>query len=597
MGGASLPSPLLKINNIKKFLNQYLKNKIITYKIKMRAGSKAGMRVPTGQRQINEDAIKSIGFTTNTKVIDRAVSRQGLTGAISGAGGQKIERKIQDKSYYMTLLKTRISDISNEIVKMNDEIGKINTDMTKYGTLNKEYEILSKEVQDLEGELADYNLAGDKYRSNMRAEDIEEVYNRIKLYNKKKMDESDNLFLDKAKIMDQIQQIEQENNRVLQGIEQRLLDLDPDQKNEYEAIREENQNYVLQIYQLREEMADLNSQLIEGENSLRNNPNKMEAHKIKDSINLLRRKKEELELQTNESGLSIDELKQRLMAKAKEQTMEKNNIDKKIPDTRKLIEANKKAIIEIEKEMKSQQSSDNTKAVDSIAEKDKEISAFIENHENIKRNHYKEIRAKEEVVLALLHNISEKINLGEKPLEGGTGIKERIREKKDMIEKSENTLEEAKAKYEELVIKLDRLDKLDQTLKKDIDNYKEKLLRINNDISKKFDKVEEQKDFLKRDAERKKKLLVILNQNKENYSKLLTSLTLKNRTKNTQLEDNDIYKRLHELEVKMQANENTIYNLQSYIDSKANENQYGNLLKECMDLQQKINDELLKKYK
>ncbi len=563
----------------------------------MRAGSKAGMRVPTGQRQINEDAIKSIGFTTNTKVIDRAVSRQGLTGAISGAGGQKIERKIQDKSYYMTLLKTRISDISNEIVKMNDEIGKINTDMTKYGTLNKEYEILSKEVQDLEGELADYNLAGDKYRSNMRAEDIEEVYNRIKLYNKKKMDESDNLFLDKAKIMDQIQQIEQENNRVLQGIEQRLLDLDPDQKNEYEAIREENQNYVLQIYQLREEMADLNSQLIEGENSLRNNPNKMEAHKIKDSINLLRRKKEELELQTNESGLSIDELKQRLMAKAKEQTMEKNNIDKKIPDTRKLIEANKKAIIEIEKEMKSQQSSDNTKAVDSIAEKDKEISAFIENHENIKRNHYKEIRAKEEVVLALLHNISEKINLGEKPLEGGTGIKERIREKKDMIEKSENTLEEAKAKYEELVIKLDRLDKLDQTLKKDIDNYKEKLLRINNDISKKFDKVEEQKDFLKRDAERKKKLLVILNQNKENYSKLLTSLTLKNRTKNTQLEDNDIYKRLHELEVKMQANENTIYNLQSYIDSKANENQYGNLLKECMDLQQKINDELLKKYK
>ena len=47
----------------------------------------------------------------------------------------------------------------------------------------------------------------------------------------------------------------------------------------------------------------------------------------------------------------------------------------------------------------------------------------------------------------------------------------------------------------------------------------------------------------------------------------------------------------------MQANENTIYNLQTYIDSKANENQYGNLLKECMDLQQKINDELLKKYK
>ena len=102
----------------------------------------------------------------------------------------------------------------------------------------------------------------------MRAEDIEEVYNTIKLYNKKKMEESDNLFLDKSKIMEQIQQIEQEINRVLQGIEQRLLDLDPDQKNEYETIREENKNYIMKIYQLREELTELNAQIYEGENKL-----------------------------------------------------------------------------------------------------------------------------------------------------------------------------------------------------------------------------------------------------------------------------------------------------------------------------------------
>ena len=39
----------------------------------------------------------------------------------------------------------------------------------------------------------------------------------------------------------------------------------------------------------------------------------MEAHKLKDSINLLRRKKEELELQTNESGLSIDGITIRIL--------------------------------------------------------------------------------------------------------------------------------------------------------------------------------------------------------------------------------------------------------------------------------------------
>ena len=562
----------------------------------IRAGSRAG-RLPTGQRQINQDTMKSIGFTTDTKVIDRAVSRQGLSGVVQGSGGQKIERKIQDKTYYITLLKTKINDISKEILNMNNEIGSINSDMTTYANLNKQYEVLSKDVQNLEGELADYNLAGDKYRSMMKAEDIEDVYNRMKLYNKKKMDESDNLYIEKSKILSELEEIEYENNKVVQKIEQKLLDLDPDQKSEYEQIREDNQNYIMKIYQLREEMAKLNADLIEGENILKSNPNKMEAQKLKDSIIQLQRKKEELELQTNEAGLSIDELKQRLVAKAKEQTMEKNNIDKKIPDTKKIIESHKKSIIELEREMKSNINNDNTKAVDSISQKDKEYSAFIENYDSIKRNHYKEIQAKEEVVVALLENISEKINSGQSPLENsGAGIKDKIREKKDMIEKSVNTLEEAKAKYEELVVKLQRLEKLDDTLKKDIKNYKDKLNRINNEISEKFDRIDAQKDFLQRDSERMKSLLIILKSNKDNYDKLLTSLVLKNRTKNAQLEDNDMYKRMRDLEKKMQANENTIYGLQSYIDSKANDNEFSGLLKECMALQKQINDELLKKY-
>ena len=562
-----------------------------------RVNSRAGMRVPTGQRQINEDTMKSIGFTTNTKVVDRAVSRQGLSGVVQGSGGQKIERKIQDKTYFLTLLKTKINDISKEILNMNNEIESINKDITTYSNLNKTYEVLSKEVQNLEGELADYNLAGDKYRSMMKAEDIEDVYNRMKLINKKKMDESDNLFLEKAQIMEELDKVEYENNKVVQNIEQRLLDLDPDQKAEYEQIREDNQNYIMKIYQLREEMAKLNADLIEGENILKSNPNKMEAHKIKDSIDQLRRKKEELELQTNEAGLSIDELKQRLVVKAKEQTMEKNNIDKKIPDTKKLIESHKKSIIELEREMKSNINNDNTKAVDSISQKDKEYSAFIENYDSIRRNHYKEIQAKEEVIVALLDNISDKINSGQAPLENsGTGIKEKIREKKDMIEKSVNTLEEAKAKYEELVVKLQRLEKLDDTLKKDIKNYKDKLNRINNEIRDKYERIEEQKDFLQRDSDRMKSLLIVLNQNKDNYDKLLTSLVLKNRTKNAQLEENDIYKRMRDLEKKMQANENMIYGLQNYIESKANDNEFSGLLKECMALQKQINDELLKKY-
>lgn len=90
-------------------------------------------------------------------------------------------RKIMDKYYYLNLLKKKTTEIQTEIMNLKGEIENINKDINEYNNLNKTFEVLSREVQNLEGELADYNLAGDKYRSSMRAEDIESVYNHIKV--------------------------------------------------------------------------------------------------------------------------------------------------------------------------------------------------------------------------------------------------------------------------------------------------------------------------------------------------------------------------------------------------------------------------------
>ncbi len=70
---------------------------------------------------------------------------------------------------------------------------------------------------------------------------------------------------------------------------------------------------------------------------------------------------------------------------------------------------------------------------------------------------------------------------------------------------------------------------------------------------------------------------------------------MKNRSKTNQLEDMDSYKKLREIEKKMQENENVIFSLTSFVDSKLNESDYQSLVKECMDLQQEINNELVKK--
>jgi chromosome segregation ATPase len=197
-----------------------------------------------------------------------------------------------------------------------------------------------------------------------------------------------------------------------------------------------------------------------------------------------------------------------------------------------------------------------------------------------------------------MENISEKSKGGQNSTftNKGSDMKSKIKEKKEIIQKSISTLEEAKAQYEELQVQFKRLDGLEDTLRKDIKNYKDKLMNIHSEMSTKFDRIEQYKDFLKDDSKRMKELMVVLEKNKENYNKLLTSLILKNRSKSTQLEDNELFKKLRELEKKMQDNENFIYSHQTFIESKVKENDYSALMKECMDIQHEINNELIKKY-
>ena len=94
------------------------------------------------------------------------------------------------------------------------------------------------------------------------------------------------------------------------------------------------------------------------------------------------------------------------------------------------------------------------------------------------------------MIVALLENISERIlsgnNSNTNVNPGIRSVKADLEYKKDLIQKSVSTLEEAKAQYEALQVKVDRLDNLEETLKKEIKTYKEKTLKANKDIVDKY---------------------------------------------------------------------------------------------------------------
>jgi len=145
---------------------------------------------------------------------------------------------------------------------MKSEVEDINKDNTTYLTLERKYEALIKDVRKYEGELADYNLALDKYRSDTKPDDIEALYMHIKMQNDKQRSHLDNLFGEKRDMETEIQNTEQEIQQINYQNESKLNDLDPEQRNDYEKLKEENANLLQEINNSRNELEEVNSRLI-----------------------------------------------------------------------------------------------------------------------------------------------------------------------------------------------------------------------------------------------------------------------------------------------------------------------------------------------
>lgn len=73
------------------------------------------------QRPVSKAGIgQGISLNTQIKIANRPISQQGLATGIKTAS-KLPNRQIQDKSYYMGLLRTKMSEMANEIACLNKE--------------------------------------------------------------------------------------------------------------------------------------------------------------------------------------------------------------------------------------------------------------------------------------------------------------------------------------------------------------------------------------------------------------------------------------------------------------------------------------------
>lgn len=530
----------------------------------------------------------------NVFVPERQVTHHGIPGVKTQFGQQ---RQIYDRTYYLNILKQKNVELQNEISKLRDEVETIKNDNQLCVTLERQFDELIKEVRQLEGDLADYNLALDKQRSDTKPEDIMAILYHIQAQNDKQRRQLDEIFIQRKNKESDIAVIEDQIHEINLSFEERLNELDPDLRTQYERLREENGLLEQEIVKRRTELDEVSMKLSIAENKLREDPRKERAQQLRDEKNKLQSKKDDLQLQTDEMNLPFPEARARLIAKAKEDQAKLKELEQRIQEVKKLTESYQRQIKEIDGELKENKADivDKSK-FEILMERDKEYTEFITNFDTIKGNELEEVVKLEKNIKALLETMSKNVvKMKIVPSQEDTKTEQAdIDHKKKILEQDALTYERLQNEVEERQHQLERMKTVEESIEKNIKIYKDKIEQMQNELDTKYANV----DDLAVKAEADKKRLALLrtyySAHKDALKEQVTLASMKVDAKKIQLSENESYKTLVDLEKRVAENEGSLFGIKQFIDGKKYEANYANTVADCLSLISKINNENIK---
>jgi len=447
--------------------------------------SRSGARPPSGMRlgtatgkgQAAAAGLQSVGLATNVVVDARPVTRQGLTGMHTKPLGPG--RQIADDRYYLTELRTRIADITQEMKNMREESEQIAKDNLKYQQHERQYETTIAEVRSLEGQLADFNLALDKIRTNTAVDDIQEMHARLMQRNKQESGALDETFMQTQQIYKKTKNVEEKIEQIHEQAAERMASLGPDAQNEYSSLQEEQKG-------LQTEIDDKEGRIGELEHKINILQHKCKSHEYqvhqkgvalrKEKMRLLNQRAE-LEEETD-SSMSPEEMRDKLLQKVKDSNADMEATERRIKQLEDTVERYQEDIREKENELaEAKKHSQKAKKYEAVYERDRKMQEFIDDYANIKKKDKADIKELKFTIVALLKHISKGISLQENlpDAEQLSEMKKELSFKEQQHKNSKDTLALLNADLEKRKEELEKINSLDKKISLELQSLKDKI--------------------------------------------------------------------------------------------------------------------------
>ncbi|CAN0164724.1 unnamed protein product [Phaeothamnion confervicola] len=371
----------------------------------------------------SREAAYGVALSQEVRISDRPVTQQGMSGMKTAGGGRG--RLVQDASYFIGALRTKINDIQKELRRLQDQIGRHNVDSSQLGQLERRYETLLQEVKGMEGTLADYNLSMDKVRTSADAGDVLAFLAELEDRNRRTAAELDGVFLAKQQRERNMADIEAETERLHRELAEKINALEPHKMRQYQDLLGRRQELQAAVAGRQVDVDALAAAVREHEAHLPPDGGAREAYaEAERQVGRLRRRAAELQADLEVVQMEPKRAREALLARVKSDQDAFRDLERILAETREEVSRMRRQVADADADgdgggRNSGGSGSSAAAVVAAAaggidpskvevlqKREQEMAGFLAGFESARTESQAEQRHSQESIVALLERIS-----------------------------------------------------------------------------------------------------------------------------------------------------------------------------------------------
>ena len=194
------------------------------------------------------------------------MTQQGLGGIKTAARGPR--RQVEDKSYFIGLLRGKSNELSMEINKLTREIEQVNEDSASFVQYEKMAEKLAAEIKEEQGVLGDYNTLVDKLNTDDDIGNVQMDLEELRSANEREERARDELFEERQRMEAAVRAAEVELEQEKRMADNLVADMKPAMRQKYHELKDTNDHLLRQLDHGQQQLDELNSHISEFEDKL-----------------------------------------------------------------------------------------------------------------------------------------------------------------------------------------------------------------------------------------------------------------------------------------------------------------------------------------